>query len=45
MSSTHTDDDDEEDTPEVPEGVIQGIADISEGRTADGENLDEALDR
>ena len=44
MSSTYTDRDDEEDAPEVPEGVLEGIADISEGRTADGEDLDEALD-
>jgi hypothetical protein len=30
--------------PTVPAGVIEGIEDIEEGRTADGDDLDEALD-
>ena len=44
MSSTHTDPDDEDEEPEVPAEVIDGIKDIAEGRTADEDDLDEALD-
>ena len=44
MSSTHTDRDDEDEEPEVPAEVIDGIKDIAEGRTADEDDLDEALD-
>ena len=29
----------------VPAGVLEGIEDIAEGRTADGDNLDKALDQ
>ena len=43
MNSTRRNRDDEGDVSEVLEGVTEGITDISEGRTADGEELDEAL--
>jgi len=33
-----------DDTPTVPAGVLEGIEDVLEGRTADGRELDEALD-
>ena len=40
----YTNRDDEDNVSEALEGVTEGITDISEGRTADGEDLDEALD-
>ena len=45
MASTPRSDEDEaEEEPTVPAGVLEGIEDIAEGRTADGDDLDEALD-
>lgn len=43
-SSQNTDRKDEQEDPEVPAGVIDGINDIAEGRTADEDDLDAALD-
>lgn len=44
-SSPRSDDDDsEENESTVPAGVLEGIEDVAEGRTADGDDLDEALD-
>jgi hypothetical protein len=46
MTSTSRSDEDESDEESmVPAGVLEGIEDIAEGRTADGDDLDEALDR
>jgi len=46
MAWTPRSDEDESDgEPLVPAGVLDGIEDIAEGRTADGDDLDEALDR
>lgn len=39
------DEDESDEEPMVPAGVLEGIEDIAEGRTADGDDLDEALDR
>lgn len=45
MASTPESDEDEPDEePTVPAGVIEGIEDVADGRTADGDDLDEALD-
>jgi hypothetical protein len=45
MASTPRSDEDESDEePMVPVGVLNGIEDIAEGRTADGDDFDEALD-
>ena len=45
MASTPRSDEDEaEEEPTVPAGVLEGIEDIAESRTADGDDLDEALD-
>lgn len=46
MASTSRSDEDEseEEEPTVPSDVLDGIEDVAEGRTADGEDLDEALD-
>ena len=45
MASTPRSDEDEaEEEPTVPAGVLEGIEDIAEGRTTDGDDLDEALD-
>lgn len=45
MASTpHPDNDGTEEEPTVPAGVLEGIEDIEEGKTADGTDLDEALD-
>ena len=44
MNSGHTDRDDEAEEPEIPAEVIDGIEDITEGRTADEDELDNALD-
>ena len=33
-----------EEEPTVPAGVLEGIEDITAGRTADGEDIDDALD-
>lgn len=44
MASTPRSDEDEtEEKPMVPVEVLEGIEDIAEGRTADGDDLDEAL--
>ena len=46
MASTPRSDEEESDEePIVLAGVVEGIEDIAEGRTADGDDLDEALDR
>jgi hypothetical protein len=46
MASTpRSDADASDEEPMVPAGVLEGIEDIAEGRTADGDDLDEALDR
>ena len=46
MASTpHSDEDESDEEPMVPAGVLEGIEDIAEGRTADWDDLDEALDR
>lgn len=44
MPSAPRSDDESEDESMVPPGVLKGIADIAEGRTADGDDLDDALD-
>ncbi|ACV11865.1 hypothetical protein Huta_1692 [Halorhabdus utahensis DSM 12940] len=45
MASTpRSDEDESEEEPTVPADVLEGIEDIAEGRTADGDDLDEALD-
>jgi hypothetical protein len=44
-STSHSDEDESHEEPMVPAGVLEGIEDIAEGRTADGDDLDEALDR
>lgn len=45
MASTPRSDEDEaEEEPTVPAGVLEGIEDIAEGRTADEDDLNEALD-
>ena len=45
MASTpHFDEDESDDEPMVPAGVLEGIEDLAEGRTADGNELDELLD-
>lgn len=43
-STSRSDEDETEEEPTVPAGVLEGIKDIAEGRTADGDDLDEALD-
>lgn len=43
-SASRSDDDESEEEPMVPPGVLEGIEDIVEGRTADGDELDDALD-
>ena len=46
MASTPRSDGDESaEEPMVPVNVLEGIEDIAEGRTAAGDDLDEALDR
>jgi hypothetical protein len=46
MAWTPRSDEDESDgEPLVPAGVLEVIEDIAGGRTADGDNLDEALDQ
>jgi hypothetical protein len=46
MASTPRSDEDESDEePMVSAGVLEGIEDVAEGRTADGDDLNEALDR
>jgi hypothetical protein len=40
-----SDEDESDEEPMVPAGVLEGIEDVAEGRTADGDDLDEALDR
>jgi hypothetical protein len=45
MASTpRSDENKSEEEPAVPAGVLEGIEDIAEGQTADGDDLDEALD-
>lgn len=45
MASTpRSEEEDTDEDPEVPAGVIEGIEDVGAGRTADGDDLDEALD-
>lgn len=45
MASTPpTEEEDTDEEPEVPAGVIGGIEDVGEERTAAGDDLDEALD-
>jgi hypothetical protein len=45
MASTpRSDENESEEEPAVPGGVLEGIEDIAEGQTADGDDLDEALD-
>ena len=39
-----SDEEEAEEEPTVPAGVLEGIEDIAEGRTADGDDLNEALD-
>jgi|GEM_PF-3596342 len=43
-STSRSDENETEEDPTVPAGVLEGIEDIAEGRTADGDDLDEALD-
>ncbi|MCU4799808.1 hypothetical protein OB920_05445 [Halobacteria archaeon HArc-gm2] len=43
-STSRSDENESEEDPTVPAGVLEGIEDIAEGRTADGDDLDEALD-
>ena len=44
MASTpDADREDDQEDPEIPAGVVDGIDDIAEGRTADEDDLDEAL--
>lgn len=43
-SSPRAEEEETEDEPSVPAGVIEGIEDIAAGRTADGDDLDDALD-
>lgn len=43
-SKSDADEDDSEEESTVPAGVREGIEDVAEGRTTDGDRLDEALD-
>lgn len=43
MVSSPTADEEDTEEPVVPPGVIQGIADIAAGRTADEDDLEDAL--
>lgn len=43
-STSRSEEEDDGEEPEVPPEVIEGIEDVAEGRTADGDDLDEALD-
>lgn len=42
--STLSEEEDTDEEPSVPAGVIDGIDDVEAGRTADGDDLDDALD-
>ena len=43
-STSRSEEEDTDEDPEIPAGVIEGIEDVGAGRTADGDDLDEALD-
>jgi hypothetical protein len=43
-SSPRSEEEDTDEEPTVPADVLEGIEDIEEGRTADSDDLDEALD-
>lgn len=42
-SDSHERDEEGDERPVVPEGVLQGIEDIDEGRTADKEDIESVL--
>ena len=44
-STSRSEEDESHEEPMVPAGVLEGIKDIADGRTADGDDLDEAFDR
>jgi hypothetical protein len=43
-STSRSDEDESKEEPAVPAAVLEGVEDIAEGRTTDGDDLDEALD-
>jgi hypothetical protein len=43
-SSPRSEEEDTDEEPTVPAGVIEGIEDLEEGRTADDDDLDDAVD-
>lgn len=45
MTSNPRADDDSDEDAKVPPEVLEGIEDVAEGRTADGDDLDEAIEQ